>query len=572
MAAGTLSCALVSTLMLVVFPNVTQRVVDQVINGGRHDLLVPLSLAALGAFIVRDGLNALRIVLNNSFEQRVIYDLRSDLYGHIQSLPLPWFDDRTTGDLMTRVVEDVNAVERVLIDGIEQGTVAILQIAVVSALLFTYDPLLAGIALLPIPFLIVGALAYTLTAQGRYRSQRKAASAMNSILHDNLAGIRQIKTFVQEEAQHERFNQSSGHLMKTTLRVMWAWAIYHPSMSFLSNCGLVLVVGFGAAGVVEGRIDVGAFVAFLTATRFLYDPIERLHSLNQLMQSGRAAGERVFEILDTHPETNEAAETPRPADIEGRVEYRDVTFSYQEDVPVIKHVSLVADPGSTVALVGPTGAGKSSLVSLLNRFYEYDDGEILIDGQPLREIPRPALRQMIGVVTQESFLFNGSVRDNLQLGHASASEETMWEALEAANAGGFVRELSQGLDTVVGERGIRLSVGQKQRISIARVLLKNPPILILDEATSSVDNETERLIQQALDRLLRKRTAFVIAHRLTTIHHADQILVMRAGRIVERGQHTDLISSNGVYAKLHRTAMKDHHEPDALESSANLKA
>jgi len=567
MATGTLSCALVSTLMVAVFPNVTQRIVDQVIQGGQHQLLLPLSLTALGAFILRDGLNALRIILNNSFEQKVIYDLRSDLYQHMQWLPLHWFDDRATGDLMTRVVEDVNSVERVLIDGIEQGSVAVLQILVVAGLLFFYDPLLAGIALLPVPFLIGGALAYTLTAQGRYRAQRRSASAMNAILHDNLAGIRQIKTFVQEESQHRRFNEASGNLMQTTLRVMRAWAIYSPSMSFLSNIGLVLITGFGAYGVIQGRLDVGAFVAFLTASRFLYEPIERLHSLNQLMQSGRAAGERVFEILDTEIEPDEAAEAEAPVDIEGRVEYRDVSFSYQDDVPVLKHISLAAEPGQTIALVGPTGAGKSTIVSLLNRFYEYDDGEILIDGTPLRDLPRPVLRSLIGVVTQEAFLFNGSVRANLQLGHPEASDEAMWEALAAANAEEFVRDLPEGIETVVGERGVKLSVGQKQRVSIARVLLKNPPILILDEATSSVDNETERLIQQALDRLLQKRTAFVIAHRLSTIRHADQILVLRAGRIVERGRHEDLLAAGGLYARLHQ-----HGEQDQLAGAPTAKA
>ena len=554
-----LICAVVGTLLAIVFPNVARLVLDEAVPKQRADLLIQYTLLACLAYFGRDLLNSLRIMINNTFEQKVIFDIRSDLYEKLQRLPLKWFDNRPTGDIMTRVAEDVTSMERVLIDGIEQGLVALLQIIAVSLVMFLINPTLAAWAIVPVPFLFIGAMIYTST-RDRYRAVRKATSEMNALLNDNIAGIGQIKAYTMERRELKRFNAASDKVRRATLRTMFAWAIYNPSMSFIGGIGFILVIGFGGNLAIQGQMSPGEITAFLLYLTLFYEPVGRLHQLNQMLQSGRAAAERVFEILDSEDEPGLAGGRELKVPIDGRVVYKDVNFNYGDGNEAICEVDLNAEPGQTIALVGPTGAGKTTLINLLTRFYEYDSGEILIDDVNIKTISKESLRSAIGYVTQESFLFNGTVRDNLLIANREASEDQIWEALKIANAYDFVKKLLNGLDTEVGERGVKLSVGEKQRVSIARALLRNPPILLLDEATASVDTETERLIQQALERLMKDRTSFVIAHRLSTVRGADYIYVLDNGTVVEEGSHEHLLSISGLYAELCRTSFLDEQE------------
>jgi len=568
-AIGTISAALLSTLLGLVYPRLTGYLIDDVIAKGQKDKLPWLVGVLLLVFLGRDGLNALRILLNNLFEQKVILDLRRDLYFAFQRLSTSWYDHRSSGDLLTRVSEDVMNMERMLIDGIEQGLIALLQLFGVGFILFRIDPLLAAWSLAPIPFLAAGALYYTLTAHPRYRVQRKASSALNSLLMDHLQGMRQIKTYGWLQEGANRFEKVAQDVRIASLGIMKAWAFYSPSMAWFAAAGTCLVLWVGGKSVLDGKMAVGELVAFLLYVGMFYEPVGRLHSLNQLIQAGRAAGERVFSILDAEPEPGHISSgplrhLPTRQGSAREVTFKNIHFSYRTGKEVLHGIDLKIPSGTSLALVGPTGAGKTTLASLVARFHDPTAGEVLLDGISLPQIALEELRREVGVVTQEPFLFQATVRQNLELGKPGATDMEIERVLQAACALDFVRALPDGWNSKVGERGVRLSAGERQRLSIARALLKDPPVLILDEATASVDTATEKQIQLALDHLLAGRTSIVVAHRLSTVRKATVIAVVENGRIKELGDHTTLIRSGGLYSKLW-SIQSEHVELHTIE-------
>jgi ATP-binding cassette subfamily B protein/subfamily B ATP-binding cassette protein MsbA len=558
--------AVTGTLLVLVMPAMTQRFIDDIIPHQKWDLILPTAALAVGAIALRQVLFTARMLSNNAFEQAVVHDLRRELYDKIQRLPMRWFDNQPTGDIMTRVGSDVPAIEKVIVDGIDQALSGLLQFLIVLGFLLSQHVGLTLVTLAPMPLVAVATWLYSRKNESRYRSASEAASALNAMLHDNIAGIRQIKAYTVEPQELLRFDRTSAKVRQAQLSVAKANAMTWPGVSLIAECGIVAMMAAAAYWILKGELQVGTLMSFLVSWGFLFDPLSRINPLTQTFVSGVVAGKRVFSILDLHDEPN-LTEGLRPERLKGHVQFEGVAFSYAEKAPVVSDITMEALPGQTIAIVGPTGAGKSTLLNLLTRFYECDEGRILIDGVPLTELSKEWLRDHIGYVTQESFLFNASIRENLLLAKPEATEEELWTVLAAANADAFVRRLEQGLDTVTGERGTKLSGGERQRLSIARALLKNPPILLLDEATSAVDNETEKLIQQALDRLRRQRTTFVIAHRLTTVRDAHQICVLERGRMVESGQHDELLASDGVYARLASGGFKETLGRRAEEAS-----
>jgi ABC-type multidrug transport system fused ATPase/permease subunit len=568
-AALTLGAAVFITGIELLPPWLIKTIIDGVIRGGHLNWLPWLALGLVAAYLLKSLLTLGRIRLNNRLEQQVIYDMRQDVYRALQRQSITYYENRSTGELMSRVVSDVNNLESLFIDGVEAGVIACFTLAGILTVLLLLSWKLALIALLPIPLLVSGGLFFTTKSRPYFKRIHEESARLNALIQDHFSGIRETMGFNQQDYERGRFSALNRAFCRANLQAMRLWSLYSPGMVFLASWGTVMTLWFGAHAVRDGEITIGTLVAFLGYLALFYTPINQIHTINRMAQHALTAGARVFEILDERPAVVDLPDARDPrVRSEGAVRFDAVSFAYRPGLPVIHDVSFEARAGERIALVGPSGAGKSTLIKLLMRYHDVTGGRITLDGTDIRGLTLHYLREQIGIVHQEPFLFNGTVRDNILYGKsgflsaqllngttpaddAGAIEAGMIDAAKGARAHEFIMQLPEGYDTWVGERGVKLSVGQKQRIAIARALLKDPPIIIFDEATSNIDVETEVKIREALDLLTRDRTTLIIAHRLSSLRNADRVLVIVGGRIAEQGTHDSLMASKGAYASLY---------------------
>ena len=548
----TIGLAAGMTLMEIAVPYTIKVILDDIKTTGALDSLIfGVALIAV-LYIASEVFNSLRIRLNNTLEQQVLLEMRRDLHTKLLRLPVSFYDQRKSGEISSRVIEDVSAVERALLDGTEQGTSALLRIVGITGVLFWMQPALASCVFLPVPILLICGRFYAKRSRTVWKGVRESSGELNSLLVEDIQGNRLIQTFGLQQRESARFEQRAVDLKHKTLQAMFRWSFYSPATTLVTKLGFLSIVGVGGYLVLQDSSDfsMGELLAFFLYANMLYMPISQLHGLNHLIAAGRASGERVFEILDATVDVDEPA-NPIPlqkAPIE--VTFEDVQFEYSNRPAILKNLNLTLEANQVTALVGHTGAGKSTIANLAMRTHDVSAGSIQLTGVDIRNISLSELHDKVGHVAQDPFLFEGTVRDNLLLAKPAATKAEINRALEQACAEEFVAALPKQLDTNIGEKGIRLSQGEKQRLTIARVLLKNPPFVILDEATASVDTITERKIQRALDHLVEERTVLVIAHRLSTVRRADKIVVLNAGEVIESGTHADLLALNGHYAKL----------------------
>ena len=554
--ALTLVFAILTTLLDLVPPWLIKVIVDRLVEHVEDLWVYAFVLALVLAYFGRNYSNYKRILINNQLEQKVVFDIRSHVYRALQKLSLNYFENRSTGEIMSRVNDDVTYVERIFIDGVEQVVTATLTLVGIMIILLNMHWKLAIASLVPIPFLVIGAWKYTMRAHNLYHQVRERAAKMNGTLQDGISGIKETLAFNRQSHEVERFERRSDEYCKGTLEVMRLWAVYSPAMMFLGSLGTVSIILYGIGLVQAQEITVGTLAAFILYLGLFYTPINQLHTLNHMLQHALASGERLFEIIDAQPNVQEDPNPTHPTTpVQGGITFDSVDFAYVPSKQILHQVSFRLQPGEKAALVGHTGSGKSTLVKLLMRFYDAGSGEIRIDDYPIQNLSLAYLREQVGLVSQEPFLFNGTVLDNILYGKLDANRDQVARAARAAHAHEFIEKLPDGYETLIGERGVKLSGGERHRLAIARVFLKDPPILVLDEATASVDAETEVKIKDALTQLMALRTTLVIAHRLSTLEGANRVLVLKGGRLVESGSHKELIQTDSEYASLFKSQL-----------------